>query len=1210
MLPMNITQRLNTILKQKILILDGAMGTMIQRRKLSEEDYRGTRFADFHKSIKGNNDLLSLTQPDIIKDIHRDYLRVGSDIIETNTFNATKTSMADYEMEDLAYEINVKSAKLAKETADEFSTADKPRFVAGVIGPTSKTLSISPNVNDPAFRNTSFDALVEDYKQSTKGLIEGGSDIILIETIFDTLNAKAAIFAVKSVFEELDFELPIMISGTITDASGRTLSGQTTEAFYNSLAHANPISIGLNCALGPDLLKQYVAELSRVANCFVSAHPNAGLPNEFGEYDLGENEMAAEIKTWADGGLLNIIGGCCGSSPEHIKAIADLVEGSKPRKIPTIEKKCRLSGLEPFNIGEDSLFVNVGERANVTGSAKFKRLILNEEFEQALDVCREQVEGGAQVVDVNMDEAMLDGKASMVKFLNLIASEPDISKVPLMVDSSKWEIIEAGLKCCQGKAIVNSISLKEGKENFVRQAKLCKLYGAAIIVMAFDEKGQADTKERKIEICTNAYNILVNEVGFPPEDIIFDPNIFAVATGIEEHNNYGVDFIEATKVITDTLPYAKVSGGVSNVSFSFRGNNPVREAIHSVFLYHAIKNGMTMGIVNASQLQVYDDIDSKLKTAVIDVVLNTDANAGERLVDIAPIFAGDGIKIEEKNLKWRDESVEKRLEHALLKGITEFIDEDTKEALEKLGRPISVIEGPLMDGMSIVGDLFGEGKMFLPQVVKSARVMKKSVAWLDPYLLAEKENAESDSSGKILMATVKGDVHDIGKNIVGVVLQCNNYEIIDLGVMVATEEILRIAKKEKVDIIGLSGLITPSLDEMVGVATQMQEQGFDIPLMIGGATTSIAHTAVKIQPNYDNGVVYVPDASKAVGVASQLLGDYKAKFLDGVNQEYAEVRERRAKKNTKLLSMNEARANKSKVSFDNIKTPNQLGVQVFDNYDLNAIVEFIDWRPFFQSWELAGKFPEILTDKVVGEQASELFADAQKMLKEIIAGGLLTAKAVIGLFSASSNNKEDVVINHNGENITLNFLRQQIDKKGHTPNFCLADFVGSEDYLGLFAINIFGAEAIAKKYEADHDDYNAILIKALADRFAEGFAELMHFKTRTEFWGYSQEKFNNVDLTAEKYKGIRPAPGYPACPEHSEKLKIWDILEVEKNIGGILTDGFAMLPASAVSGYYFGNTQSKYFGVAKINDEQVKDYAKRKDISDKESKKLLQPNLG
>ncbi|MBT6327301.1 MAG: methionine synthase, partial [Candidatus Thioglobus sp.] len=858
---MSIKQILQSLLEQRILLLDGAMGTMIQKHKLSEEDYRGERFSDWHILVQGNNDLLSLTQPKIIQDIHRSYLEVGADIVETNTFNATKTSMSDYQMEEFAYEINVESARLAKAACDEFSTADKPRFVAGVIGPTSRTCSLSPDVNDPGFRNVTFDELVEVYMDSTRGLIEGGADIILIETIFDTLNAKAAIFAVQEVFEQDNIELPIMISGTITDASGRTLSGQMTEAFYNSLRHAKPISIGLNCALGPDLLRQYVAEMSRVADTYVSAHPNAGLPNEFGEYDLGTITMSKQVGEWAESGLVNILGGCCGSTPEHIKCIADAIENLPPRKIPNIKPECRLSGLEAFNISDEALFVNVGERANITGSAKFKRLILNEEYEEALDICRAQVEDGAQVVDINMDEGMLDGKAAMVRFMNLIASEPDISKVPLMVDSSKWEIIEAGLKCTQGKAIVNSISLKEGKENFVKYAHLCKRYGAAIIVMAFDEAGQADTQARKIEICTNAYNILVNEVGFPAEDIIFDPNIFAVATGIEEHNNYGVDFIEATREISKNLPYAKISGGVSNVSFSFRGNNSVREAIHSVFLYHAIKAGMTMGIVNAGQLVVYDDIDPELKKAVEDVVLNTDSEAGERLVELAPKFSGTGeVQDNKKDLTWRTWSVEKRLEHSLVKGITEFIDEDTKEALEKLGRPILVIEGPLMDGMNVVGDLFGDGKMFLPQVVKSARVMKKSVAWLDPFLEAEKQECGSRTQGKILMATVKGDVHDIGKNIVGVVLSCNNYEIIDLGVMVPAETILETAIKEKVDIIGLSGLITPSLDEMVSVAKEMKRKGFELPLMIGGATTSIAHTAVKIEPQYDKGVFYVKDA--------------------------------------------------------------------------------------------------------------------------------------------------------------------------------------------------------------------------------------------------------------------------------------------------------------------------------------------------------------
>ncbi|MCS5586212.1 MAG: methionine synthase, partial [Gammaproteobacteria bacterium] len=1187
--------------------------------KLSEEDYRGERFKDWHILVQGNNDLLSLTQPQIIQDIHRSYLEVGADIIETNTFNATQTSMSDYKMEEFAYEINLESARLARAACDEFSTDDKPRFVAGVIGPTSRTCSLSPDVNDPGFRNVSFDELVEVYIESTRGLIKGGSDIILIETIFDTLNAKAAIFAVQQVFEDDGIELPIMISGTITDASGRTLSGQMTEAFYNSLRHANPISIGLNCALGPDLLRQYVAELSRVSNVYVSAHPNAGLPNEFGEYDLGAITMSEQVGEWATSGLVNILGGCCGSTPEHIKCIADAIDGVQPRQIPDIKPECRLSGLEAFNIGDGALFINVGERANVTGSAKFKRLILNEEYEEALDICRTQVEDGAQVVDINMDEGMLDGKAAMVRFMNLIASEPDISRVPLMVDSSKWEIIEAGLKCTQGKAIVNSISLKEGKESFVKHAHLCKRYGAAIIVMAFDEVGQADTQARKIEICTNAYNILVNEVGFPPEDIIFDPNIFAVATGIEEHNNYGVDFIEATREITKNLPYAKISGGVSNVSFSFRGNNPVREAIHSVFLYHAVKAGMTMGIVNAGQLVVYDDIDPELKKAVEDVVLNSDAEAGERLVDIAGKFSGTGeVQENKRDLEWRTWSVEKRLEHSLVKGITEFIDEDTKEALEKLGRPILVIEGPLMDGMNVVGDLFGDGRMFLPQVVKSARVMKKSVAWLDPYLEAEKEGCGVRTQGKILMATVKGDVHDIGKNIVGVVLSCNNYEIIDLGVMVPAETILETAIKENVDIIGLSGLITPSLDEMVFVAKEMTRRGFELPLLIGGATTSKAHTAVKIEPGYDKGVFYVKDASKAVGVATSLLSDkLKPALVQSTKEEYEEVRVRRAKKGkTKLISLEAARKNKPKLKFDQVTTPNKLGVHVFKDYDLNEIFKFIDWVPFFRTWELAGKFPDILTDKVVGKSASALFKDAKAMFKKVMDEKLLQANAVVGIFPANSVNEDIELTDENGETLmTLNQLRQQLDKKGNTPNFCLSDFIapkdgGVQDYMGAFAVTAgINIDPLVAAYEADHDDYNSIMIKAVADRFAEAFAEMMHYKFRTELWGYSNEDLNNDEFIEEKYRGIRPAPGYPACPEHSEKDKLWELLDVEKSIGMTLTSSYAMLPTASVSGWYFAHPESRYFGVAKINQEQVEDYASRKGISVDQAERLLSPNL-
>jgi 5-methyltetrahydrofolate--homocysteine methyltransferase len=1216
---MNTQQLLQSLLQQRILVLDGAMGTMIQKYKLSEEDYRGERFKDYSILIQGNNDLLSLTQPDIIKDIHKSYLEVGSDIIETNTFNATRTSMADYKMQDLAYEINVVSAKLAREACDEFSTKNKPRFVAGVLGPTSKTCSLSPDVNDPGFRNISFDELVEVYMQSTRGLIEGGSDIILIETIFDTLNAKAAIFAVEQVFEDDDIKLPIMISGTITDASGRTLSGQMTEAFYNSLRHANPISIGLNCALGPDLLRQYVAELSRVANCFVSAHPNAGLPNEFGEYDLEALEMSEQVSEWAESGLVNILGGCCGSTPEHIKAIADKITNTTPRKIPNIKPALRLSGLEPFNVDENSLFVNVGERANVTGSAKFKRLILNEEFEEALDICRAQVEDGAQVVDINMDEGMLDGKAAMIRFVNLIASEPDISKVPLMIDSSKWEIIEAGLKCTQGKPIVNSISLKEGKDNFIKVAKLCKRYGAAIIVMAFDEAGQADTQERKIEICTTAYNILVNELNFPAEDIIFDPNIFAVATGIKEHNNYGVDFIEATRKITSTLPHVNISGGVSNVSFSFRGNNPVREAIHSVFLYHAIKAGMGMGIVNAGQLVVYDDINPKLKKAVEAVVLNTDPDAGEHLVNIAAEFSGTIEKTDnKKDLEWRTWIVEKRLEHALVKGITKFIDEDTQEALEKLGRPILVIEGPLMSGMNVVGDLFGAGKMFLPQVVKSARVMKKSVAYLDPFLEAEKQDCAPTSQGKILMATVKGDVHDIGKNIVGVVLSCNNYEIIDLGVMVPTETILTTAKKEKVDIIGLSGLITPSLDEMVFVAKEMTRQGFTLPLLIGGATTSKAHTAVKIEPEYDQGVFYVQDASKAVGVVSSLLSStLKPQLLANTNAEYEQVRQRRANKGkSKLISLEQARKNKPKINFNTITKPKQLGIQVFKNYDLAEIFKFIDWVPFFRTWELAGKFPDILTDEIVGESATALFDDAKAMFKKVIDQKLLQANAVIGIFPANSINEDIELYNENGEIlITLNHLRQQLNKKGNTPNFCLSDFIAPKDsnttdYMGAFAITAgINIDPLVAAFEADHDDYNSIMIKAVADRLAEAFTELMHFKLRTELWGYSTETFDNNQLIQEQFDGIRPAPGYPCCPEHSEKEKLWDLLNVEKNINMTLTSSYAMLPTASVSGWYFANPDAKYFGVAKINQAQLDNYAKRKGVSIEQAERLLSPNL-
>ncbi len=1221
----NRTQQLKTLLSERILVLDGAMGTMIQRHKLDEAGYRGERFADWPSDLRGNNDLLSLTQPGIIRGIHEQYLEAGADIIETNTFNGTQVSMSDYGMEALAAEINLAAAKLAREAADQYSTPDKPRFVAGVLGPTSRTLSLSPDVNDPGFRNVEFDDLVTQYAESTRALIAGGSDIILIETIFDTLNAKAAIFAVKQVFEEDQTELPIMISGTITDASGRTLSGQTTEAFYNSLRHANPISIGLNCALGPDMLRQYVEEISRVAGFCVNVHPNAGLPNEFGEYDLGPQEMAVQIGEWADSGFLNIVGGCCGTTPPHIEAIAAAVAGKAPRPLPDIAQDCRLSGLEPMNIGEDSLFVNVGERANVTGSAIFKRLILNEEYEQALDVCRNQVENGAQVIDINMDEGMLDGKAAMVRFLNLIASEPDISRVPLMIDSSKWEIIEAGLKCSQGKPIVNSISMKEGEDKFREQAKLCRQYGAAIIVMAFDTEGQADTRARKVEICTRAYRILVDELDFPPEDIIFDPNIFAVATGIEEHNNYGVDFIEATREIKNTLPHAMISGGVSNVSFSFRGNNPVREAIHAVFLYHAIQAGMDMGIVNAAQLAVYDDLPEALRKAVEDVVLNSDPDAGERLVDIASNYVGDGSTArQEETQEWRTWPVNKRLEHALVKGITEFIDEDTEEARQNFDRPLHVIEGPLMDGMNVVGDLFGAGKMFLPQVVKSARVMKKSVAYLDPYLEAEKADMAVVSSGKILMATVKGDVHDIGKNIVGVVLQCNNYEIIDLGVMVSAETILQTAIEEKVDIIGLSGLITPSLDEMVHVAKEMTRQGFTIPLMIGGATTSKAHTAVKIEPQYEHGVIYVADASRAVGVATTLLSEQrKPAFLEELRDEYVQVRERRASKNEAKnnVPLANAQANRTPIDWHTaeICEPVQPGITVLNDIDLAEIVPYIDWTFFFHAWQLKGRFPKILEDPEKGVEARNLYGDATEMLEKIVNEKWLGASAVVGLFPANAVGDDIEIYTDNTRtavSTTLHNLRKQGKQPAGRFNECLADYIapkssGIADYIGGFAATAgAGIDEKLAEFEADHDDYQSIMLKALADRLAEALTEWLHKKVRTQLWAYaSEESFDNNQLIEEQYTGIRPAMGYPASPDHTEKDLLWQLLDAEANTGIWLTESKAMVPTAAVSGLYFAHPDARYFAVGKINRDQVEDYARRKGMALAEIEKWLGPNL-
>ena len=1216
--------RLAELLKQRILFLDGAMGTEIQNYKLIEADYRGERFANFGRDVKGNNDLLVLTQPHIIRDIHRSYLEAGADIIETNSFNGTQISMADYGMENLAYEINKSAAALARQVCDEVTATnpDKPRFVAGVIGPTSRTCSISPDVNDPAFRNVTFDELVDNYTEATYALIEGGADIILIETVFDTLNAKAAIFAVTGVFETIGFELPIMISGTITDASGRTLSGQTAEAFYNSIRHAKPISIGFNCALGADALKPHIKTLSDVCETFVSAHPNAGLPNEFGEYDETPEQTATMVADYAKSGLVNIVGGCCGTTPKHIAKIVEMTSPFAPRQLPDYKPACRLSGLEAFNITRDSLFVNVGERTNVTGSKKFLRLIKNEQYTEALDVARDQVEGGAQIVDINMDEAMLDSKAAMIHFVNLVASEPDISRVPLMIDSSKWDIIEAGLKCTQGKSVVNSISLKEGKTEFVQKAKLCQRYGAAIIVMAFDEDGQADSFERKIQICKRSYDILVDEVGFPSEDIIFDPNIFAVATGIEEHNNYGLDFINATRWITDNLPNAMVSGGVSNVSFSFRGN-PIREAIHAVFLYHAIKNGMTMGIVNPAMLELYDDIDPDVRNAIEDVILNRNQgesgqDATDHLMQVAENYLSGKKKDSTVDLSWRELPVEKRIEHALVKGVTTYINEDTEEARLKFPRPLDVIEGPLMDGMNVVGDLFGAGKMFLPQVVKSARVMKQAVAWLNPYI--EKEKVAGETKGKVLMATVKGDVHDIGKNIVGVVLGCNGYDIIDLGVMVPCEKILQVAKDENVDIIGLSGLITPSLDEMVYVAKQMQEQGFNLPLLIGGATTSKAHTAVKIEPNYQNdAVVYVADASRAVGVATTLLSKEKrVDFISELRQEYGEVRERLANRQPKAAKLSYAESIEQGFQYDwanyTPPKPNQLGQVILDDYPLQNLLPYIDWTPFFISWGLVGKYPKIFDDSIVGEEAKDLFANAQAMIDKLIKEKLVTAKAVFRLSPAQRPSSDTVQVLDEQGHVTHTFehLRQQSDKASGKPNYSLADFISPEktDYLGGFTVSLFGAEALANDYKAKGDDYSAIMVQALCDRFAEAFAEHLHELIRKQYWGYqASESLTNDELIKEKYVGIRPAPGYPACPDHTEKGKLFDWLDTTNAIGTILTESYAMYPASSVSGFYYSHPESDYFNVGKISQDQLEDYAKRKGWDKATAEKWLNPNL-
>ena len=1241
---------LRQLLAERILILDGAMGTMIQQEKLGEADYRGARFLDHPKDLKGNNDLLVLTRPEVVAGIHRAYLEAGADIIETNTFNATRVSQAEYGLEALAYELNVEGARLVRQLCDEYTAQNpaKPRYCAGVLGPTSRTLSISPDVNDPGFRNITFDALADDYYESAKGLLEGGADILLIETVFDTLNAKAAVFAIEKLFDDLGKRWPVMISGTITDASGRTLSGQTAEAFWNSLSHAQPISFGLNCALGADQLRQYVEELSTVCDTHVSAHPNAGLPNPLSPtgYDETPEHLAGQIREWAQSGLVNIVGGCCGTTPAHIAAIAETVAGLAPRAVPTIDKKLRLSGLEPFNVGSDALFVNVGERTNVTGSKAFARMILEGRFDDALAVARQQVENGAQVIDINMDEAMLDSVAAMERFCKLIATEPDISRVPIMLDSSKWSVIETGLKCIQGKGVVNSISMKEGEAEFLRQARLARRYGAAVIVMAFDEQGQADTFRRKTEICERAYTLLTKPVaeggaGFPAEDIIFDPNIFAIATGIEEHDNYAVDFINAVAWIKDNLPYAKTSGGVSNVSFSFRGNDPVREAIHTVFLYHAIKAGLSMGIVNAGQLGVYDELAPELRDKVEDVVMNRRAGAGEALVEFAQSVKGQA-KESAQDLAWRAWPVEERLSHALVKGITEFVVADTEEVRAKLeaeGKPpLAVIEGPLMAGMNVVGDLFGAGKMFLPQVVKSARVMKQAVAHLIPFIEAEKLRTGASSKGRIVVATVKGDVHDIGKNIVGVVLGCNGYEVIDLGVMVPAAKILDAAREHGAQAIGLSGLITPSLEEMAHVAAEMKRQGFEVPLLIGGATTSRNHTAIKIAPHYDQPVVYVPDASRAVGVVTALLSEGQSEaFKAEVAADYEKIRALHAnKKGVQLVSVGAARANafRSDWTAERVAAcstahqagyapyqpprPNMLGVQAID-VELGELVNYIDWGPFFQTWDLAGRFPAILDDEVVGETARNVFADGKAMLDRIVAEGWLQAKAVFGLFPANAVG-DDIEI-YTGEDrkhlaMVWHGLRQQHERPAGKPHWCLADFVapkesGVPDWVGAFAVTAgLGIEAKLAEFEAAHDDYHAIMLKSLADRLAEACAEWLHERVRRECWGYAaDEALDNEALIAEQYRGIRPAPGYPACPDHTVKGPLFELLGARERIGMDLTESYAMMPAAAVSGFYFAHPESHYFAIPKIGRDQLEDWARRTGMDVDEAARWLAPLL-
>ncbi|OOH92337.1 methionine synthase [Pasteurellaceae bacterium 15-036681] len=1211
----NQTQQLEQALAQRILILDGAMGTMIQKYKLKEEDFRGERFKDSPVDLRGNNDLLTLTQPLLIKSIHEQYLEAGADIIETNTFSSTTIAQADYDLEAIAYELNFAGAKLARMAADKYSTPEKPRFVAGILGPTNRTASISPNVNDPSFRNITFMQLVEAYAEATRGLIEGGSDIIMIETIFDTLNAKAAVYAIDTVFEEIGYSLPIMISGTITDASGRTLSGQTTEAFYNSLRHAKPISFGLNCALGPKELRQYMEQLSQICECYVSSHPNAGLPNAFGGYDLGAEEMAAQLKEWAESGFLNIVGGCCGTTPEHIKAFSEAMEGIKPRPLPTIKRAMRLSGLEPLTIDENSLFVNVGERNNVTGSAKFKRLIKEEKFSEAIEIAIDQVENGAQVIDINMDEALLDSEKCMTRFLNIMATEPDASKVPVMVDSSKWEVIEAGLQSIQGKGIVNSISLKEGEEKFIHHAKIVRRYGAAVVVMAFDEVGQADTEERKVEICSRAYDILVNQVGFPPEDIIFDPNIFAIGTGIEEHNNYGVDFINAVERIKKTLPYAKISGGVSNISFSFRGNNLMREAIHAVFLYHAIKVGMDMGIVNAGQLAIYDDLDPELRETVEDAVLNRSPDATERLLDLAEKYRNMGKESADENTvaEWRNLPVEERLKHALVKGITTYIIEDTEEARQQFSTPLEVIEGPLMAGMDVVGELFGDGKMFLPQVVKSARVMKQSVAYLEPFINATKQ--KGSSNGKVVIATVKGDVHDIGKNIVSVVMQCNNFEVIDLGVMVPADRIIETAIREKADVIALSGLITPSLDEMEYFLSEMTRLKLNLPVMIGGATTSKEHTAIKLYPKYAYEVVYTTNASRAVTACAALMKpDTKAELWAQLKQEYEDIQRKFSTRKPlkKQLAIEDARKNR----FDGfsgewadyqVPQPNQPWITEFKHVSIDTLRPYIDWSPFFRVWGLMGGYPDAFDYPEGGEEARKVWNDAQVVLDQLTENGKLRPSGILGIFPAERDG-DDITIFGDEERTQVvgksYHLRQQTErtKNSKSPyNFALSDFIadkasGQKDWLGMFAV-CAGLEEhdLVEGYKAAGDDYNAILLQAVGDRLAEAMAEYLHYQLRTKIWGYSaDEPFNNQDLIDEKYIGIRPAPGYPSCPEHTEKEIIWDLLEVEKRVGMKLTESYAMWPAASVCGWYFTHPASEYFTLGRIDEDQALDYAKRK----------------